>query len=291
MSREKVFDDPLAMFGGDSEASTSTTSTPVISNPVTVPTEEFKSLKIDKVNVKVKKEKAVSKSLTETAENEKKSKTAMSGFGSAGDGNGIFGSAKVESIDDFLADLSVNEPKSGGNLNNDDGMFAAGTVFKNTVIGQNPSSTGSKAKANADATQKRKDYSNLHVNDSNDDKVHDLTVGRMLQREEYDYDTYGQSNVKQGGYTVKPSAESAKADANIKKQLQELDQLEQLMNTNESSTSVTAKKPAVASGSGLGLFDTPVESTEPAAIDYNNMNLDDYINSQQTEDSGGGLFD
>lgn len=310
MNREQVFDDPLAMFGaGDSTGSSAepnpTAKSAAAVAPITTHKEEFATLKLDKVNVKVKKDKAVgSKAVAAAEANEvvpsTATRTAMAGLATASDAGGLFGSAKIASMDDLLSDLSVKEPRSGGSsarklagADDGDGLFAAGTVFKHSVIGQNASSNSTSAAV--DTTHKRREYSNLHVTDSNDDTVTDLTVGKMLQREEHDYGLYGQSNVKQGGHTMRSADASATADANIKKQLQELDMLEQLMNSNESSTVVqtTEKKGTISDGnnstsSGLALFDTASE--EPTAIDYNNLNLDDYINSQQEEDSGG-LFD
>lgn len=208
----------------------------------------------------------------------------MAGLSAANTG-GLFDSAKVEKAEDFLADLCIGPPESS-KKKDIDGLFASDTVFKPSVIGQ---SSGGSAKPTVVDTNQRRMYSNLHVNDSNDNHVNDLSVGKMLQREEYDYDTFGQSNVKQGGFTVKKPEMRTSADASIGKAQQDLDRLEELLNSSETTVKKNAKPKSVASTTA-GTSELESDPLKSAAVDYDGLNLDDYINSQQTEDSGG-LFD
>jgi hypothetical protein len=127
-------------------------------------------------------------------------------------------------------------------------------------------------------------YNESTLNTSkNDDIITDLNVGRLLQREKLDYDTFGKSNVRQ---YVQGSTKPQPENVNTTSQIIEDFDLNSIDNLNvDIKTRSTNKVNNKAKQE-----DTTANNTIDPVIDINNLDLNNYIASQNKNENAG-LFD
>ena len=273
--REKVFDDPLSMFNGSSAQSSSVTKSGVETTTASKQSDTLKSINTDKVHIKETKKGA---GATKEAVPEVKVNREVAAL--------VGGTTIVQKeiinkpSEDILSDLSGLEPSSRKGALEPETFQTNNTVFK-------ASATKASANPSVVSQAQRQTYSKFHQQGVDDDTLHDLSVTRMIEREELDYDTYGVSNVRQGGYTVnKPPT------TNLTKEFNELDSLEALLSSGTDTVSKTKSSTAPRPTAAPAVPVPAAAVATPAAVDLSTLNLNDYINSQQTEaEEGGGLFD
>ena len=265
--REKVFDDPLSMFSTPS-VQTKTNEIPSASKE----TDSFKTINTDKIHIKEPKKGASSNKGNVPPP----STVQVDREVSALVGGSIVKKEEVHTpTEDILSGLSSIETKKSAI--DHDTFEAQNTVFKQPSV--------AKASSNNTAVvsqAQRQTYSKFHQQGIDDDKLHDLSVSKMIEREELDYDTYGVSNVRQGGFTVNKAPTT-----NLTKEFNDLESLGNLLasGTTVINTNNTNNKTTKTSNTSIS-----TEATAPTSIDLNNLNLNDYISNQQIEESGG-LFD
>lgn len=280
-AREKVFVDPLAAFD---EPDTTAPKDEIVA--VTSSTEEFRTLNTSKVQLKEKKGKKASK-VAEVEENvasvpvEKKVEKNLKTTTVFGSNDNLFlstNTTKATPGEDIFSTLSINDTEAG------DDIFGSHTNSKLKVSGSSTNTKVISAEASNSIKQQKDKYSIFHTKSANDSDYADLGAAKMLETESLDFDTFGNSNVRHGGYTV--TKDTGLKQTNLNKEEDELMNLEALLGSTNTTSAVSK-----TITSKVALKDTAAEiEASNIEVDYNNLNLDAYI-SQQESNSGGGLFD
>jgi hypothetical protein len=114
------------------------------------------------------------------------------------------------------------------------------------------------------------------------DKVDDLTVGRLMEREELDFALFGKSKIQAFGTQVKAAPLSS-----IKKEIFDIEEVDDLNELEKATDSLPSNVTKSIYSFDFNAMDSTFNST--SEVDIANLDLNAYI-AQQESDNGGGLF-
>lgn len=114
-----------------------------------------------------------------------------------------------------------------------------------------------------------------------EEDVSDLRVGKIMEREELDFSTFGTSSVRYGGYDISDNNNKISKLSGADFDLSELDNIIALGSKSSS------KQTSVEINSSIS---SPFSTKSEPEFDLANLDINSYISGVQNR-SGGGLFD
>lgn len=273
--KQKVYDDPLSLFSDSSTASASNTTYATVSP---VDSGDIASINIDKITFKTK----TKKSSQPNKETDAKSSINLPSTTAAASGSAAFTQLPIDfgglksdvndaiPVNDFLTTsggLFTNESAKGGGKNEDDLFNIMSSVSPSNKTQVLPSSV-------------------RVVANENDDNFADLSVGRILEREELDFDMFGKSDIRQSANGAPQPPKSSTAGNGRREDLSVVsgDVLSDF-DSIFSPPAVTSKPKKQAAKSAVD------ESAPPSMlVDSDALDIDSYINSQFQDESSASLF-
>ena len=279
-STQKVEDDPLL---GLLTAPTSKPSTHVATNSAAISsprTEEIlQTIDVDKVKLKVAKEKKTDTKASAVVPDESPSADTAAKDSRLGLGVDLFGnmsSAKTVKVSVFDDVLSATQRSTDGVS----GLFSASSanpaeeVVRPTVI-------------NPNASKFRVAY------EADDAQIEDLKVGKLVEKEELDFGLFGKaSGALRSGHEGRDILEKSSAGI-MSTNKEEFDVNLSAEYLNELDSATSGKDLSVRPQMPVSSFEfkTAAPAAQPSSIDLSSLNLDDYIAQQTAGKSSGGLFD
>jgi hypothetical protein len=278
-SKELQVDDPLlGLLSTQSIKSTSAEKSKSIASPSAQAEETLSTIDMDKVKLKVAKEKKLNVVTTSnpTGSDQQQKSVPDSRLGLGVDLFGNMSSSRgtKESVfDDILTTRRSSEDSSG--------LFSTATATGKTVEDMMRS-----VAVNPNASKFRVAY------ETDDAKIEDLKVGKLVETEELDFGLFGKaSGALRSGHEGRDQLQKSSIGIMSTKS-EEFDMNLSADYLNELDSATSGKDLSVRPQMPASTFElkSPPTTAEPA-IDLSSLNLDDYIAQQTSDKTGGGLFD
>lgn len=180
---------------------------------------------------------------------------------------------------DILASVGSSKDSS-----NDDGLFSS-SGSKSNNSGSDMSGYYDKLSTKQQLSSPAK--SKLIINDMNDDNLSDLSINRMLEKEDdLDFETFGKKSITQGSAVTKSTTTTTTTIKTIPTSTTDdfISASNDVLRIIESSSSISDVPTHTQSSRRVA-----TEVNIPVEVDISSIDLNSYVSSQQS--SSGGLFD